>query len=181
MTQNIITPGQYFADPSVDFAFKRIFGTEKYKAATIGLLNSIIKSPTITDISFETTEVLGDLPTSRNSVIDVLCTADNGTKFIVEMQKAKQEHFRERMIFYTSKLIANQEGIKGNKFKYDIKPVHVVSFINFDFGKSAKDSADLNRPILRYKTTETELGAEMPGSSRYYFLNIPKFKKSLRI
>ena len=29
-----------FADPTNDFAFKRIFGTEQYKDATIGLLNS---------------------------------------------------------------------------------------------------------------------------------------------
>ena len=27
-----------FADPTVDFAFKRIFGTEKYNDATLGLL-----------------------------------------------------------------------------------------------------------------------------------------------
>ena len=36
-----IIPGIY-ADPTVDFAFKRIFGTEKYKDAAIGLINSII-------------------------------------------------------------------------------------------------------------------------------------------
>ena len=31
-----------FADPTVDFAFKRIFGTPQYKAATIGLQHGIL-------------------------------------------------------------------------------------------------------------------------------------------
>ena len=44
-----------FADPTVDFAFKRIFGTEKYKAATIGLLNSIIEGVNIVDVEFRNT------------------------------------------------------------------------------------------------------------------------------
>ena len=44
-----------FADPTVDFAFKRIFGTEKYKAATIGLLNSIIEGVNIVDVEFRIT------------------------------------------------------------------------------------------------------------------------------
>ena len=38
-----------YADPTIDFAFKRIFGTERFKAATIGPLNSIIKDVNIVD------------------------------------------------------------------------------------------------------------------------------------
>ena len=47
-----------YADPTIDFAFKRIFGTERFKAATIGLLNSIIKDVNIVDVSFLNTEIL---------------------------------------------------------------------------------------------------------------------------
>jgi len=173
--KKVIIPGEVFADPSCDFAFHRIFGSERYKAATIGLLNSVIKGPEIVDVKFEPTEVLGDIETSKKSVIDVLCKTNDGTQFIVEMQKAKQTHFRERMIFYTSKLIANQEGIKGEECTYDLKPVHVVSFINFDFDDVKPHAKELDKPILRYVTRETELNTEMPGSSKYFFLNIPRF------
>ena len=39
-----------YADPTIDFAFKRIFGTERFKDATIGLLNSIIKDVNIVEM-----------------------------------------------------------------------------------------------------------------------------------
>ena len=47
-----------YADPTIDFAFKRIFGTERFKDATIGLLNSIIKDVYIIDVSFLNTEIV---------------------------------------------------------------------------------------------------------------------------
>lgn len=75
-----------FADPTVDFAFKRIFGTEKYKAATIGLLNSIIPDKNIQEVSFINVEIPGMTEDGKKSFIDVLCTSDDGSTFICEMQ-----------------------------------------------------------------------------------------------
>ena len=49
--------GSRFADPTVDFVFKRIFGSERYKAATIGLLNSIISDYDIVDVEFPNVEL----------------------------------------------------------------------------------------------------------------------------
>lgn len=62
-----------FADATVDFAFKRIFGTEKYKAATISLLNSIITDRHIVNVSFPNKELVGETSDSRKAEIDVIC------------------------------------------------------------------------------------------------------------
>ncbi len=56
-----------YADPTIDFAFKRIFGTERFKAATIGPLNSIIKDVNIVDVSFLNTEISPKTRTTRNA------------------------------------------------------------------------------------------------------------------
>ncbi|PWG79537.1 hypothetical protein DDR33_15815 [Pararcticibacter amylolyticus] len=37
-----------------------------------------------------------------------LCTGDAGERFLIEVQLSKQKHFRERALFYTSKLIVAQ-------------------------------------------------------------------------
>ena len=53
--ENIFTRMEHytrFADPMVDWTFKRIFGTEQYKDATIGLLNSLITDRQVRDVSF---------------------------------------------------------------------------------------------------------------------------------
>lgn len=80
-----------FADPTVDFAFKRIFGTEQYKDATLGLLDSLFPELHIADVSFPNTELLGETANSRKGFIDVLCVDGDGNEFIVEMQNARQE------------------------------------------------------------------------------------------
>ena len=45
-------PATRFADPTVDFAFKRIFGTEAYKQNTVNLLNAVIPDIGIVDVKF---------------------------------------------------------------------------------------------------------------------------------
>ena len=94
-----------------DFAFKRIFGTEQYKDATIGLLNCLFTEINIVDVSFPNTEILGDTEDSRKGFIDVLCTDVKGNQFVIEMQNARQEFFRERTIYYSSKLITGQASV----------------------------------------------------------------------
>ncbi len=61
-----------YADPTIDFAFKRIFGTERFKAATIGLLNSIIKDVNIVDVSFLNTEIIPENKDDKKCVIAFL-------------------------------------------------------------------------------------------------------------
>ncbi len=84
-----------YADPTVDFAFKRIFGTERFKAATVGLLNSVIKDVNIVDVTFLNTEVAPENKDDKKCVIDVLAADDQGNNFIVEMQNAKQAKVRK--------------------------------------------------------------------------------------
>lgn len=115
MKNKRLTAAGVFADATVDFAFKRIFGTERFKQATIGLLNSIIEDQTIADVSFLNVELGSETDGDKRSVIDVLCTDQNGNHFIVEMQKSGQYHFRERMVYYASKAIALLGAEKGDK------------------------------------------------------------------
>ena len=56
----------------------------------------------ITDLTYLNPEQLGDNINERRAVYDVYCSTGNGEHFIVEMQKAKQDHFKDRALYYSS-------------------------------------------------------------------------------
>jgi len=71
-------------NPYTDFGFKKLFGTEPNKDILISFLNAVFqgKRPSITDIRYINTEVLGPYYGSRNSVFDIYClTEDNHTVY----------------------------------------------------------------------------------------------------
>jgi predicted transposase/invertase (TIGR01784 family) len=162
-----------FADPTVDFAFKRIFGTEKYKAATIGLLNSIIEEVDIVDVEFLNTELGRENEQDKKCVIDVLAADRDGNHYIVEMQNAKQPTFLQRMVYYTSKVIAHLEGEVGVP-EYNLHSTYAIAFLNF---RSETITGISGRYHLHYRTTETRCGKKLPASPEYHFFDLEEFAR----
>ena len=161
--------GEVFADAKSDVPFKRALGTEKYKAATIGILNAFIPEKHVVDVSFENTEVIPENSEAKNSVIDVICTDDEGTRFIVEMQRAKQENYRQRSYFYASKLIAARSGLTGDGWGYELEPLYSLSFVDFDIDGSMS-SGSIEDRVLRYRMSDLRDGEKMPGSTEFVFV-----------
>jgi len=51
---------------------------------------------------FLSPEQLGSTDDERKAVYDIYCTADDGSHFIVELQRARQRFFKDRTVFYAS-------------------------------------------------------------------------------
>lgn len=102
-----------YLNPFVDYGFKKLFGTEENKDLLIGLLNALIggENP-ITDLTYKNVEQIGEINGTRTNYFDVYCTTSAGEEFIVEMQNSWKPFFKDRMLYYASKLIRNQ-GKKG--------------------------------------------------------------------
>ena len=111
-----------FINPFTDFGFKKIFGEEYNKDLLIDFLNSILslKSP-IADVTYGSQEKLPIKKEDRKSIVDIYCESEDGSKFIVEMQKTKQLYFRDRSLLYASYPIV-QQAKKGN-WNYKLPPV----------------------------------------------------------
>ena len=99
---------EMFINPFTDYGFKRIFGTEISKDLLIEFLNSLIPEAKIEDLTFCNVEQNGPTEESRRAVFDILCRNSNNEYILVEMQRKSQEHFQDRILFYTSFLIQNQ-------------------------------------------------------------------------
>ena len=115
---------QGFIDPRTDFGFKKIFGSKK---VMLPFLNDVLDmgSP-IEDIEFLTTEMTPEYKEERNVFYDLRCKTANGMEFLVEMQRADQTYFRERIIYYLARSIASQGyvgRIDNKKWDYKLNPI----------------------------------------------------------
>jgi predicted transposase/invertase (TIGR01784 family) len=89
-----------YINPYTDFGFKKLFGTELNKDLLISFLNALFHDkPEITDLTYMNTEHLGEGIIDRKAVFDVYCSLDDGSRIIVEMQKAEQQYFKDRSIY----------------------------------------------------------------------------------
>lgn len=121
-----------YIDLLVDFAFKKIFGTESDKALLIDLLNAVFESrKVIVDLVYNKNEHHGNNKEEAAAVFDLLCTGDKGEKFLIEVQHSKPINFKKRSIFYTSRLISEEAPKGGMKeWQYDISEVYFVAILD---------------------------------------------------
>ena len=98
-----------YINPFTDFGFKKIFGEEASKPLLIDFLNALLPQQNkIIDLSFKNSEQLGETEADRKAIYDIYCENENGEKFIVELQKAKQNYFKERTIYYSTFQLENR-------------------------------------------------------------------------
>ncbi|MDR1342296.1 MAG: Rpn family recombination-promoting nuclease/putative transposase [Prevotellaceae bacterium] len=165
-----------YINPLTDFGFKKIFGDEKL---LIAFLNDILQlEESITSLSYGPTEQLGDWESERKAVYDLLCTNKKGESFLVEMQRAPQEFFMDRLLFYSSFLLRNQAP-KGKpkgkkKWNFQLKAVYVVSFLNF---KLHVDGTDEQQIVSKVHLAEETTHARFSDKLRFVLIELPKFQK----
>ena len=131
-----------YINPFTDWGFKRLFGQEFSKDLLIDFLNDLfVDELHIKSVTFKDKEQLPETKDLRGCVFDIYCETDTGEYFIVEMQNNYVPLFVNRTIYYASKAIeAQREKAKTKQFPtlYDLVPVYVVSFMNFDLEKEMR-------------------------------------------
>lgn len=175
-----------FINPRVDWAFKRIFGSEDTKECLITFLNGLFKGEfVIKDVRFVNTEQIRHRDDERGVVFDVKCITEDGRHIIVEMQKKEQKFFVDRAIFYTSKAIVEQ-GVRSSEWNFHLAPVYTVCFMDFkaqvglphqfrtDIGLGLLEEAKSQPAEKSYKLSSLKYGFE---KMRLVFLQLPFFEK----
>lgn len=160
-----------FINPFTDVGFKRIFGQEMSKPVLIAFLNSLLEGErVIVDLKFLDKEQLGLIQGDRSLIYDIYCDTEDGDHIIVEMQNKYQPYFKERSIYYTARSIVEQ-GERGSQWKYDIKAVYLVAFLNFDTSDISKDfRTDVALMDMKHRTVFSD-------KVRLIYLQLPYFTK----
>ena len=158
-----------------DFGFKRIFGTALNKELLICFLNSLFDGKQVVkDVKYLNNEHLGDVYVSRKAIFDVYCEGENGEKFIVEMQNAYQEFFKDRSLFYSTFPIREQ-AVKGSDWDFKLSHVYTVALLNFDMKEEAFDQEAICHYVKLCDTTTHKVFYEKLD---FIYVEIAKFEKT---
>jgi predicted transposase/invertase (TIGR01784 family) len=163
-----------YINPYTDFGFKKLFGTELNKDLLISFLNALFNDEKriIKDVQYLNAEQLGDGYGDRRAVFDVYCMTEDGSRFIVEMQKAEQEYFKDRSIYYATAPIREQAP-KG-KWDYHLEGVYTIGVLNFVFPGNEYPADSY---VHEVKLKDTDDNHIFYDKLTFVYLEMPKFNK----
>jgi predicted transposase/invertase (TIGR01784 family) len=171
--------GRYIS-PFTDFGFKRLFGEEPNKDLLIDFLNELLRKEQgeIKSLTYIKSEQLGNSTIDRKAVFDLYCENERGERFIVELQKAKQNFFKERTVFYSTFPIQHQA--PQGDWNFNLKAVYTIGILDFIFKETADDPEVVHREPYRHVVKLVEVHSQeiFYDKLTYIYLELPKFKKT---
>ena len=167
------TGGRYI-NPYTDYGFKYLFGTEPNKEFTLALVNALLRGEeVIKSLTLIPAEQLGDTKEDRRAVFDVYAENERGEKIIIEMQKADQQYFKDRSVYYSSFPIRAQ-GRKG-RWRFGLKAVYTIGILDFVFDEDKDDEDYYHHEV---KLMDVKKKTVFYDNLTYIYLEMPKFKKT---
>ena len=161
---------KYF-NPYTDFGFKKLFGEEACKDLLIDFLNQLLPdNHQIKELSFKNPENVSDSVEERKAVFDIFCESTTGEKFIVEMQKAKMQFFKDRSLFYSTFPIKEQA--KKGVWDFKLLPVYLIAILDFKY-----DEREDARKFRRDVCLKDQDGDVFYDKLHFKFLQMPLFDK----
>lgn len=165
-----------YINPFTDYGFKKLFGEEPNKDLLLDFLNELLKGEQgqIVGLTYLKNENL-DFDLNRKAIFDIYCENEKGEKFIVELQKTKQNFFKDRTVYYSTFPIREQ-AVKGSTWNYELKAVYTVALLDFVFEE------DKNQPgKYRYdvKLSDIETKKVFYDKLTFIYLEMPKFNKTI--
>lgn len=162
-----------YADLLIDDVFKLVFGQESTKDVMIEFLNQIIPDKKIVDLDFGDKEMRSANRREKNSIYDMSCKTDDGTRIIVELQRRKQHDYTERALYYSTFQIRNQ--VETGADSYEFCPVYSINILDFNL-----DVNDGNPNVLTtYRLYEKDRRNLLTDKYTIIFIELRKFKKSV--
>ncbi|MDR6783787.1 putative transposase/invertase (TIGR01784 family) [Pedobacter africanus] len=165
----------YFIDPLSDPGFKRLFGAEQSKALAITFLNHVLQGKRqVTSLEFLKNEYPGETKEEGAAVIDMVCKDQNGAYFIVEMQRNRHRNFKERSLFYASRLITEQAPHGNRKeWGYALKDVYIIAVLE-NFTVQSDNTAQWLHDVALVNTATAKIFSER---LHFTYIELPFFNK----
>ncbi|WP_291725822.1 Rpn family recombination-promoting nuclease/putative transposase [Bernardetia sp.] len=162
-----------YINPFTDFGFKKLFGSDVNKDLLISFLNEVLPPKAqIKSLTYLKSENLGRSAIDRKVVYDLYCENEEGERFIVELQKAKQKFFKDRTIFYSTFPI--QEQSQRGDWNFQLKAVYTVSILDFVWNEEDDESPVKETAMLVSLDTKKIFYDKLT----YVYIQIPLFDKT---
>jgi predicted transposase/invertase (TIGR01784 family) len=137
----------------------------------IDFLNELLRGKkSITDLTYSKNEHLGKTNATRKAVFDLYCEGTNGEKFIIELQKVKQQYFKDRSLYYSTFPIQDQA--TGEQWNYRLPEIFTIGIMDFAF-----NNAHPRQFRHEVKLTELTTNEVFYDKLTFIFVEMPKFTK----
>ena len=163
-----------FISPKVDYAFKKIFGSEQSQPILISFLNAIIYDgeKVIQSLTIVNPYNPGQVMSLKDTYLDVKAVLADGSIVIIEMQVASMVAFNKRVAYNLAKAYSNQL-VKGEDYPR-LNPAIAVTITDFIL------FADTQKIISKFAFHEEEEKFKILANElRLIFVELPKFQKTL--
>ena len=167
-----------FINPKIDFAFKKIFGSEDSKDILISFLNALIyeEQPVIQDLEIINPYAVPKIRGVKDTYLDVKAKIENvdncNHDVIIKMQVLNMEGFEKRILYNAAHSYSTQR-ISAQAYN-PLNPVIALTITDFIM------FSELNTVISRFILNERDF---LVDHSIYdielIFVELPKFKKQL--
>lgn len=114
---------------------------------------------------------MGGTADARRAIMDITCTSDTGERFIVELQKAKQNYFKERSVYYSTFPIREQ-GERGD-WNFELAAVYCVGVLDFVFDEDKGSNEYLHTVQLKNQQNRV-----FYDKLTFIYLEMPNFTKT---
>ena len=155
-----------------DFGFKKIFGEEASKPLLVDFLSNLLPELTIVNLTFKDKEKLGKSSEDRKAIFDIYCENEKGEKIIVELQKAKQNYFKDRSVYYSTFPI--QEQAETGDWNYELKAVYCVGILDFTFDEKSKTNKN---EVIHTVELKDQHNQPFYDKLKFVYLEMPHFHK----
>ncbi len=157
-----------------DFGFKKIFGEEGSKEQLIAFLNTLLpEKHHIQDLSYTHNEQLGVTQVDRKAIFDLHCISNSGERFIVELQKAKQNYFKDRSIYYATFPIQAQA--ERGDWDFKLEAVYTIGILDFEFDE---DKHQGNKDVVHTVQLKNQHNQVFYDKCTFIYLTLPSFSKT---
>ncbi|URZ15128.1 Rpn family recombination-promoting nuclease/putative transposase [Clostridium felsineum] len=159
-------------NPKVDFAFKKLFGSEENKDILIAFINSIIdENEQIKDIILKNPYNIADYRNGKMTILDIKAVDDKEVWYDIEMQISQQDFFDKRALYYWSKVYSSQ--IESGEYYEKLRKTISINILDFNY---LKDKEFHNK----FKIYNTRTLKEFSNIFEMHFIELNKFNKEYK-
>lgn len=133
-----MVPSMRYLDPKNDLTFKKVFGQHPHLLKSF--LNALLPlepDAQIEELEYLPSELVPEVPETRNSIVDVRCVDQKKRQFIVEMQMLWTDSFMNRVLFNASKAYVKQ--LKIGQEYHLLQPVYSLNLVDDTFIKDSPE------------------------------------------
>jgi predicted transposase/invertase (TIGR01784 family) len=164
-----------FINPKTDFAFKRIFGSNKSKDILVSFLNALVYDgrKEIQSLEILDTYLAPQIRGMKDTFVDVRAVLQGGTTVIIEMQVLNVEGFEKRILYNAAKTYSSQLPV-GEDYSL-LNPVIALTITDFVMFEQYPQH------VSRYILKERNLLMDYPMYDvELVFVELPKFTAALK-